>query len=179
MRKKIITLLLIVLIIISGIFIINNNKFDEKDAKKLYDNIKNIGYYLDNDTNLFTREFSNNITEGVMSDDFKYSICFLSLNNHSYSEFKRQYKKLFGKTPDVKKFNLLFNKTNTEVILKDNKLVSNKELDKKNTKVKFYDYNVYQDGSIMIVIDNEDFLYGIDFDNKYNLIGIKIIMGDI
>ena len=53
MRKKIIILLLIVLITISGIFIINNNKFDEKDAKKLYDNIKNIGYYLDNDTNLF------------------------------------------------------------------------------------------------------------------------------
>ena len=76
MRKKIIILLLIVLITISGIFIINNNKFDEKDAKKLYDNIKNIGYYLDNDTNLFTREFANNITKGVMSDDFKYSICF-------------------------------------------------------------------------------------------------------
>ena len=179
MRKKIIILLLIVLITISGIFIINNNKFDEKDAKKLYDNIKNIGYYLDNDTNLFTREFSNNITEGVMSDDFKYSICFLSLNSNSYSDFKRQYKKLFGKTPDVKKFNLLFNKTNTEVILKNNKLVSNKKLDKKDTKVKFHDYNVYQDGSIMIVIDNEDFLYGIDFDNKYNLIGIKIIMGDV
>ena len=50
-----------------------------------------------------------------------------------------------------------------------------KKLDKKDTKVKFYDYNVYKDGSIMIVIDNEDFLYGIDFDNKYNLIGIKII----
>ena len=31
----------------------------------------------------------------------------------------------------------------------------------------------------MIVIDTEDFLYGIDFDNKYNLIGIKIIMGDV
>ena len=179
MRKKIIILLLIVLITISGIFIINNNKFDEKDAKKLYDNIKNIGYYLDNDTNIFTREFANNITEGVMSDDFKYSICFLSLNSNSYSDFKKQYKKLFGKTPDVKKFNLLFNKTNTEVILKNNKLVSNKKLDKKDTKVKFHDYNVYQDGSIMIVIDNEDFLYGIDFDNKYNLIGIKIIMGDV
>lgn len=179
MRKKIIILLLIVLIIASGIFIINNNKFDEKDVKKLYDNIKNIGYYLDNDLNLFTREYSNNITEGVMSDDFKYSICFLSLENLTYSNFKRQYKKLFGQTPDVKKFNLLFNKDDTEVVLKNNELVSTKKLDKKNVKVKFYDYNVYEDGSIMIVIDNENFLYGIDFDNKYNLIGIKIIMGDV
>ena len=179
MKKKIIMLLLIVLIIASGIFIINNNKFDEKDAKKLYDNIKNIGYYLDNDLNLFTREYSNNITEGVMSDDFKYSICFLSLENKTYSNFKKQYKKLFGKTPDVKKFNLLFNKDDTEVVLKNNELISTKKLDKKNVKVKFYDYNVYEDGSIMIVIDNENFLYGIDFDNKYNLIGIKIIMGDV
>lgn len=174
MKKKVLCAFIIVLISVSAFFIFR--KDEKKEAMKLYDSIKNIGYYLSNNEDVFTREFNETVTGDLMDNDFKKSICYLSFDsdNISVKDFNKRYKKLFNEVSDGKNFNMIFNNKSTKVNMSGKTIKVSEDIVKSSKKVKLHNYSSY-DNNTNIVINSDNRFYGFTFNKKKNIVSIEFI----